>query len=334
MVDIAKDNILTHSVLNFLRASFVGQLVFHKALTSMNSKLVDDSYVEGAHRALDKIDPWLKEVFDGMPIISASWVAPETFEAIRAFGFIKEIKQDLIWLSGQVETAISLPDLTREQEAIRILVATLLRVANVRVNYLNGAGSFYAKNKDQERVALLAPQFDDARQYAQVTNVIYDTFNREGPFETELVERLRREAELCPGDLRAQAFDALSLQNAFVKNFDYEHTELPANVYAEWKAKEIPASAAGYWYAYKFTPEETAEWAQTGLTNASLAANWKRSGFEPTKAYSWQEAGFAPAVARLWMEAGYDPQRAATFASRGVQTPDKVVEEKDPAVME
>lgn len=329
MVEISKDFLLTHSVLNFLRASYVGQLVFHQAIQALKSKLVDDSYVEGAHRALDKLDPWIKELFDGMPIISANWAAPETFEAIRAFGYLKEVRQDLEWLAGQVETALSLPSLSNENEAVRLLVATLVRTANVRAAYLDGVGAFFASHKDAEQVAIISAQFNDARQYVQITTTIFNTFNSDGPFEEALVERLRQEASLCPADLRAQAYDATLLLNSFVKKFDYEHSELPAALAKPWKDQAIPASVAGYWIAYKLTPEETKQWTDLGLSNASLAANWKRSGFTPSDAISWANEGLAPAIARVWKEAGFDAARAAQFVARGVLTPDRAVTENE-----
>jgi hypothetical protein len=328
MVEISKDDLLTHSVLNYLRATFVGQIVFHKVLSDLKSSLVSDSYIEGAHKALDKIDPWLKDLYEGMPIFSASWTAPETFEAIRAFGYLKDAKQDLAWLATQLEGALALPNLADEREAIRLLVAALVRTANVRVEYLNGVGSFYAHHNDDERINIVRPQFLDAKNYLDIMGVIYETFSGDGPFAPELVERLRREAELTPSDFRAQIYDAIVLLNSYNKRFDYDSSEISADEAAKWKEAEVPVNAAGYWIAYNLTPQEAIDWAGSGLGHASLAANWKRSGFTHETAGPWLNAGFAPAIARLWKEANFDPERAATLVQRGITTPEQAAQNK------
>jgi hypothetical protein len=323
MAEIHQDNLLTHSVLNFLRASFVGQLIFHKTLKDLGSDLVPDTYLENAHRALDKLDPWIEELRQGIPIISASWSAPETFEAIRAFSYLKDLKQDLTWLSSQLAGALAVKDLTSQPQATKLLVAGIARTANVRAAYLEGAVDFLRTNQDGERADMVAYQLEDARSYANVAQYIIETFTPPPPFHEELTEKLRREAELTPHDFAAQIHDVVLLQNAFNKKFGYEHLELGDADLLPWEQRQIPAPVTGYWISYKLSPDECIAWSNIGIGNAAFAANWKRAGFDHETAQQWLKVGFSPALARLWLSGGYDAERAAQMVQRGIMSPEQ-----------
>ncbi len=321
MAGLNKDVHLTAQFLIFLRAGFFGQLMFHMALKKMQSAILPDSYTDISHKAFDKIDPWIKDASQGMPIFAASWAAPETFDAISAFGFLRELKKDLLWLIPQVQEALQNTSLPSERETVKLLAAAIMRSASVRNSYVETASQIYTQLGAQNLVQQVAPELPGANEYARVAQTIVDTFGSPAAYEDGLCEKLRKEALLTPGDFKAHIHDANILLNVFSKEFTFEMAEFTPGEARSWADLQIPAVMAGYWKAYDFTPDDCAEWQQVGIVAGPLAANWRRAGFGPARAIEWIREGFTPALATVWERANFQPARASALVQRGVTDP-------------
>lgn len=321
MSDTANDLKLTNSVLSFLRAGFYGQITFHSVLSQLKSKLMSDEYLQDANKAMDRVDQWIDDLSKGLPILSMSWNKPETFEGIKAFEFLNELKRELSSLIPKLEAALQNRDLANDKEAVNLLVACIARTANVRAAFLDSLLAFFSRVGLKNETEEAKLQLEETQDFVQVTRIIFETFNSERTLEPELYEKLRKEAELTPCDFRAQIHDILVLTNCYSGEFTYDMTEfVPAEIQL-WKDAQIPPIAAGYWRAYRFGPAEVIAWVESGIQTPSLAANWRRAGFTAATCKEWVNSGLPPGIARIWQQAGFDPEFSRKMLSRGITDP-------------
>jgi hypothetical protein len=321
MAPLDKDVHLTVEFLAFLRAGFYGQIIFQQSLERLGSSYLAPNYLDIAHKAFDKMDSWLKDATQNLPILSTSWAAPETFDAISAFGFMRDLKKELQTVVQPVEQALALPDLAQQRDAVKLLASAVNRSAASRAAFAETLYQLYSQLQAQELAQGVSGELPGAREYFQVGRAIVDTFTTDAAYDIETCERLRIEASLTPGDFRAHIHDANILLNVFAKDFTFELAEFSRSAAQEWIERQIPAVAAGYWAAYKFAPEDYLAWKEVGVTAAPLAANWRRSKFEPKEAIQWIREGIAPGLAREWHDAGFNPPRAASLLRRGLMSP-------------
>lgn len=318
-----KDLQLTSEFITMLRSSFYGQILFEGALSTLGCPLVSETYLETAHKAFDRIDNWIQDIANQIPIFSVDWQSAETFDSIAAMDFMKELKQDLLWLIPKIEGALSVEDLTQDQDAVKVLVAALTRSAAVRNSYVETLSTIFSQLNENEQAQQIAFEIADTQEYLKTTRIILDTFTSPKSYTESLCEKLRGEASLTPCDFRAHLHDCRILLNVYEKEFSYALAEIPTEIADNWIEKRIPAVAAGYWIAYDFTPDEFLAWTNVGITGAPLAANWRRAQFSPEESIEWIKEGLTPAYAVPWYIAGFEPARAAQMIRRGVTDPAK-----------
>ena len=321
MAQLNKDIHLSAEFVTLLRAGFYSQILFSEALARLESTLLPDNYLDIAHKAFDKIDVWLKDISNNLPIFSTSWSSPETFDAISAVSYLRDLKRDLEWLIPYVEDALRIPNLPQEREAVKLLAATCLRSAATRNAYVETLSAVFSQLKALDLAEQVRLELPAAGEYFDVAHIIVDTFSTKGAYSDDLCEKLRTEALLSPGDFRSNIHDANILLNVYSKEFTYEMAEIPADEAAPWIDNRIPAVAAGYWRAYEFTPEDFLEWRGLGISGAPIAANWRRAQFEPREAIEWIKQGLAPGISTIWRNAGFTPERALAMLDRGITDP-------------
>ena len=321
MAQLTKDLHLTTEFLVLLRAGFYGQIIFEGALAALNSSFAPKNYLDTAHRAFDKIDSWSKDLVAEIPIFSSTWDTPETFDAISAMNFMRDLRKDFLFVIPHVETALRIDNLSQDREAVKLLVASLVRSAATRNAYVENLSTIYSILKANNLAQQVALEIEPSREYLRVTRIIQDKFSTTAAYDDQLCEQLRVEALLTPGDFRALAHDSNVMLNALAKEFTYQLAEFDPGEADLWITHRIPAVAAGYWRAYGFSPEDFLDWKAIGITGAPLAANWTRAGFAPEEAIEWIKEGVPPMLAVPWRAAGFSPNRAATMLSRGVTDP-------------
>jgi len=329
MAPLHKDLHLSAEFLAFLRGGCYSQVMLESAASRLSAAFLKEDYVEGAHEALDKIDGWLKELEDNMPLFSTSWTTPDTFDAINAMGFMKELKRDLLWFADRADAALVVPNLVEDRQSTKLLAAGVLRSAAARFSYIETLNEIFLKLKAPERAQQFAAEVPEAKGFLQTAHTIVDIFSDDNPYSEELCERLRIEALLVPSSMRAYAHDARVLLHVYSKEFTYELAEIPPEEAQGWFTMKIPAVAAGYWYAYRFTPQDCAHWVSVGIRGAPLAAYWRRAGFAPEAAVQWIQQGVPPMIAVEWARAGFDAQRAVAMLQKGITDPSKAPRNRD-----
>jgi hypothetical protein len=326
MAKFNKDVHLTTEFITFLRAGFYGQIVFEGALSKMGIESLPTGYLEPAHRAFDKIELWTKDLLREIPIFATSWSAPETFDAISAMGFMRDLKKDFVFVIPMVEDALHVKELAHDRESVKLLAAAVFRSAATRFAYLEGLYSVYVQLGAKELANAAAVEYQPARESLYQANQFMAIFSTTAEFDKAHCEDLRKEARLVPGDFRSRIHDCNVLLNVYSKEFTYELAEIPRDEAELWISRKIPAVAAGYWRAYEFSPEDFLEWAGVGVNGAPLAASWRQVGFPPALAVRWIREGIPPVIATVWERAGFEPPRAAALLKRGVTDPAKAPE--------
>jgi hypothetical protein len=321
MTTLNRDLHLTTEFLILMRSGFYGQIVFDSTLAQLKSSFIPKGYLDTAHRAFDKIDAWMKDLAAEIPIFSANWETPETFDAISSMNFMKELRKDFNFIVPHIEAALDVQNLSEDSEAVKLLVASLVRSAATRNAYVEMLSTMFSILKAPALAQQIALEIEPSREYLRITQIIQQTFSNTTAYDEQLCEKLRFEAILTPGDFRALSHDTNVMINALQKKFTYELSDLDPDSAADWNANKIPAIAAGYWYAYGFTPQDFLDWKAQGITGATLAANWTRAGFTAQDAASWMKEGIPPMLAGPWREEGFEPARAAAMIARGVIDP-------------
>jgi hypothetical protein len=328
MATFNRDVHLTAEFVSFLKAGFYGQIIFEGALSKMGASILPEDYLETAHRAFDKVEVWTKDLMREIPIFATSWTAPETFDAISAMGFMRDLKKDLVYVIPKVEDSLHVKELPRDRDAVRTLAAALLRIAAVRLSYVESLYSLFTALKGREQADAIALEYPPAKDYLDRANLFIASFSTRSEYDELQCQDLRRAAAIVPSDMRARIHDCNVLLNVYSKEFTYEIAEIPRDEAQLWIEKKIPAVAAGYWRAYAFSPEDLVEWSQVGINGAPLAAAWRTVGFDPESAVRWIREGIPPHVAMEWERAGFEPPRAAALLRRGVTDPAKAPEAK------
>jgi len=334
MPKLNKDLQLSAEFITFLKAGFYGQVLFEAALAKLELPILPGHYLETAHKAFDRIDRWVADLAEELPLFATSWASPETFDAISAMSFLREFKRECLWLIPQVEAALSTSNLTQDRDAAKLLAASIVRSAATRSCYVETLTNCLKDLKADDYAQRVAAEIEGAKEYLSVANSIVDIFGGGTAFSTELCEKLRREASLVPSDLRSYVHDANILLNCLARELTFELAEIPRDEAQDWTAANVPAVIAGYWRAYAFAPQDLYDWSSQGIASAPVAAVWRRARFYPDEAAKWLREGIAPAVAIQWKNAGFEPPRAGVLLRRGItdpaEAPRRDVEEQDP----
>jgi hypothetical protein len=321
MAPLNKDLHLTTEFLVLLRAGFYGQILFEGSLAALKSSFAPKNYLETAHRAFDKIDAWMKDLVSELPIFSVTWETPETFDAISAMNFMRDLRKDFLFIVPHIEAALRVENLAQDREAVKLLVASLVRSASTRNAYVESLSTIYSVLKANDLAQQVSFEVEPSRDYLRVTRLIQDKFSSTAVYDDQLCEQLRMEALLTPGDFRALSHDTNVMLNALAKEFTYQLADFGPGEADDWISNRIPAVAAGYWSAYGFSPQDFLDWKVQGITAAPVAANWVRAGFGPEEAIEWMKEGIPPVLAVPWRAAGFDPNRTAALISRGITDP-------------
>ncbi len=326
MAKFNKDVHLTTEFITFLRAGFYGQIVFEGALSKLGVSVLPTGYLEPAHRAFDKIEVWTKDLMREIPIFATSWSAPETFDAISAMGFMRDLKKDFVYVIPKVEDALNVKELPRDRESAKLLAAAVFRAAAMRLAYMEGLYGAYVQLGAKDLADSAALEYPPAKEQFDTANQLVAIFSITSEFDEGQCERLRKEAALVPADFRSRIHDCNILLNVYSKEFTFELAEIPRDEAELWIGRKVPAVAAGYWRAYGFSPEDLLEWRQVGVNGAPLAASWRQAGFYPESAVRWIREGISPVIAVEWNRAGFEPPRTAALLRRGITDPAKAPE--------
>lgn len=316
----------SRAIINCLLACYAGRFTFFKALTDLGVPGVDAEELPRTEEILRRINGWFDELCTSIPLFSAHWTSPGTFEAKRAFDYLEALKPELRWVSGVATKALARGNIRLlGLDELRILTACIARLAMSSLTYCSGNIRF------GEALGLV----DFSAHYTKLRPILESEleaiYKMSGAFvspDTTLsaafVAGFTRECAAISPKALTYVHDINQLTAPFRGGLSFATVDFDDEEAAAWSGIGIPAGDAGYWRAYSISPLEAAAWIKAGVTLPSSTAAWLECGFEPRDAAEWNLSGFSPGEARAWLAAGFPPAEARSFRERGITAPSAV----------
>ena len=323
---VSEDLEFSLAIVNCLSACYSGRFVFFKALTDLGVAGVDTNEITRTEEILRRIGGWFDELSTGIPLFSAQWTTPGTFDAKKALDYLEALKPELRWIHGVATKALARKDIRLlELDESRILVACIARLTMTSVAYCQGNirfGSSLGLNEfaayNTEILPRLEVEFEAAYQMSRAfttpDTTLGDTF----------VEGFTRECATISPKALTYVHDINQLTARFRGGLSFITAEFNAQESTEWMRAGFTPGDAGYWRAYNISPTESSTWRKAGVELPSSARIWSDCGFLAKDVADWTRLGFNPFEAQTWRDAGFQPAEARSFRERGITDPTTV----------
>ena len=323
-IDVAKDRLITHSMLNYLAASYQGWFSSLNLLAQLEHPDFDDAEVTRIQQALNSINQWMAQLYQDECLFSASWTTAETFEAKHALDLMEKLKPDLTRVAADTVRLVELQQLPTDPEA-RYLLAMLGRHAYSRDAYIRGFieyGERFGMAAMSEKYGELLPQSDELinrvnqllRQYRSSNLHVAEA---DQGFFILLHDSCRNLGPV----FRTHLHDINQLLSPFKGGFSFQAGEFSKAEADHWQNSGFGPAQAGYWRAYGVEPAEARAWCDAKIQEVAAAMDWRQCGFNAEVAAPWAEQGFPPGYALMWMKAGFTAEKAREQIAAGVLEP-------------
>lgn len=323
---ISEDLEFSLSIVNCLSACYSGRFVFFKALTELGVSAVDPNEIPRTEEIIRRIKVWFDELSTGIPLFSAHWTTPGTFDAKKALDYLEALKPELRWIHGVATKALARGDIRDlELDESRILVACIARLTmtsvaycqgNIRFGSSLGLTEFAAYNS--ELLPRLQAEFDGAyqmsRAFVSPDTTLGDAF----------VEGFTRECATISPKALTYVHDINQLTARFRGGLSFVTVEFNSQESADWMRAGFTPGDAGYWRAYNIQPTDALTWRRAGVELPSSAMIWANCGFLAKDVAEWTKLGFTPFEAQVWRDSGFSPAEARSFRERGINDPTTV----------
>lgn len=313
----------THSVLNYLNATYQGRFASLNVLQQLGYQGFAIAEIERTRSVLEKVRRWTSELWQQVCLLSPSWTQPETFEAQSALQFAEAIRVELLQVAEECQAFLNDAATPQKPQQVKFLIASYARFAYSRDNYIKGFIEF-AKVFGQPTMlhyytSLQPTATEDIETVAAMLNAYKDPSQPAHNFFGALFHECVR----LPGVFRTHVHDLLQLLAPFQGGFSFERAGIVAVEALDWQNASFGPVQAGYWRAYNFSPEEASRWVKAGFESAAVAFDWKLFSILPEVASQWAQRGAPAAVAVEWLRAGYTVEAAADLIARGIKEPPK-----------
>lgn len=321
---LSRDSGLTHAISNYINASYRGRLAFLNALKQMKFEDLNLDELARNEKIIETVQRWLKDLWNGMPIFSAHWKSPETFDAQQAFSLLKESKDELSHLSNSLSEILKNGQNFANLEEKKLAVASVIRSAYHRENYARGFIEYGNAFSQEHLIARYTSVQQLGMEEVQKASLLLRDFSRIGYSEEELNSRLYADCLILPAYFRVSVNDINYLLSVFNPNYTFELAEIPKNEADNWSDRKVNPIVAGYWRSFNIGPDEAEIWSAAGFSDASNAGLWKVCGFNPDTARSWVVQGVDAQMARIWKNFGHSPDTARPHLQAGISDPKAV----------
>jgi len=324
--DINKDSEFSHSVINYVNATYQGRFAYHNILLQLQNQPYLEGRIDESKQALAKVTEWLKALWDQNPIFSFTPNYTHAQEADHALSLLAIVRDELIELATNVQNAIKDQNATsRSEQLICELIASVGRFAYSRDNYLRGFVELAKFRKDQETKGRFEEELKQSDQDVQLAHSLLKHFktNAASP-GAAFYSALFSEAIPLPGIFRSYVHDIRQLLAIFEGGFTYLSAGITENESRAWKDIGISPLEAGYWLAYGIDAQGALKWNQLGITNYRVAGLWTAWSFPPDVAVKWLKAGYIPRLAGPWIRAGFELEEASNYINQGITLPEMI----------
>ena len=323
-IDLAKDRFVTHSILNYLNASYQGKFAAFNILSQLQHPRFDPDEMSTIQFALEQIASWVKQLYQDECLFSASWTQVETFEAQQAIDLMHELKPELYQVANETARILSLETVPSAGE-LKYMLAVLSRQIYSRDNYIRGfiqyGQTFKLPDMEKKYEELLATSTDQLQQVHELINIFRSANMVESNLQPPFFAFLHRLSLNLPAIFKTHIHDLNQLLAPFKGGFNFQNAEFTKVESQAWQNAGLGPVPAGYWRAYGIGPDEAQIWSQARFTDVAFAIEWRNLGFQPEIAALWAEQSFAPDYAVIWLQAGYSPLEARELIEKGLTEP-------------
>lgn len=320
---VHKDNFATHSITNYLSASYQGKFAYLNVLAQLSSPYFDAEKLQKTKKALEQAEKWTRELGQGMCLFSAAWTSPQTFEAELALDLLSALKPGLTNLVDQIKQILNLSDIAMQENSDQttLLVAAYIRFAYSREVYIKGLIEYGKFFKIPEMVQQFSENLVQATDDIRLGHAFLNSLKQPNVPTEPFYAKLREESSGLPAVFRTHLHDINQLLATYRGGLTYANADFESAQGSLWEACGFTALIAGYWRAYDFSAEESSKWCALNILGPALAEEWKWAGFDPQSAHPWVQLGFTPVLAKAWNAGGFSPPEAKENMEKGVSHP-------------
>jgi len=324
--DIEKDLDFTHSIINYINATYQGRFAYHTILLQLQQEPYVEARIDESKEALARVTTWLTLLWERKPIFSFTPQRSDKTEGDHALELLVVVSGELEELATRLEEILLESATTGySTEHYQELLACFARFAYSRDNYLRGFVDL-AKFKQDEEIKV---RFEDALKQSdediQLAHTLLKHFkaNTQNP-GAAFNGALYSEVVPLAGIFRSYVHDIRQLLGVFGEGFSYDTAGISEGEARVWKDIGIEPIEAGYWLAYGLDARAALKWSQLGVTNYRVAGLWQAWGFQPEQAIEWQKAGYIPRLAGPWIKAGFELEEASKYINKGITLPELI----------
>ena len=323
-IDLAKDRLITHSILNYLAASYQGWFAGLNLLSQLEHQAFSEADMTVVQQALSSINTWTAQLYQDECLFSASWQTAETFEAKHALDLLEKVKPVLLRDAAEVVRIMALQEFPLDPD-VRLLLASLARHAYSRDAYVRGFieyGERFGLAPMAEKYSELLPQTQEILgRLSELLRLYRSASLKAADLERSFFLLLHESCLNLAAVFRTHVHDINQLLSPFKGGFSFGAAEFSRAEAELWQDAGFGPAPAGYWRAYEIDPEEAKAWCAAKMTEVTLVIEWRRAGFTPETAPPWFAAGFPPGYAVVWSQAGFSPEKAQAQIQAGVLEP-------------
>jgi hypothetical protein len=322
--DLAKDRLITHGVTNYLAAAYQGQFSALNVLAQFEHPTFEEKGLVLVQRNLSKVHQWTAQLFEDECLLSATWTAPETFEAQDAISMLDNLKAPLYEAASSASRILALNAVPEFAELV-LLLALHARHVYSRDTYIRGFidyGNKFSLPEMIRRYEVFIPELSaEVQRNQQLIAALRRCQGDRSSLPQEFFPLLFQSSVALPAFFRSHIHDINQLLSQYRGGLSWATAEFSQAEAELWGRAGIGVAAAGYFRAFGMGPEEAGKWREAGVFEAGGAVDWKRAGFGPEGAAEWINERIPPPLAFLWNRAGYTPEETRTFLEKGVSQP-------------
>lgn len=319
-----QDIAFTHSFLNYLTAAYQGRFAALNIMQQLAFQGLNADEIPRTRQVLEKVRRWVADLSNGICVFSASWTAPETFEAQSAYKMLEDIKPELQQVAETTLLILNDASAPDQPQVIKYLISSYGRYAYSRDNYVKGSIEYGKTFGYDDIVQQYSTLLKASARDVEAAHTFLSTYKNPALVNEVFFRAMFDECLALPGLFRTHVHDINLLLAPYKGGLTFELADFFGPEIMQWQALNFDATTAGYWRAYGFDADEAAAWVQTGFEAPAFAFEWKSQGVKASEALPWAQGNFPAGLAVRWMRAGYNCFQAADYINRGINTPEEV----------
>ncbi len=317
---------LSQSVVNYVQAVYVGKMNYINILARFGQLPGSSDDFVRTEKIIERALQWKKDILNSIPLLSASWKLPETFDAQRSLSSLADIKPDLTQAAMDVDRLVKELEDFVDAEKLKRLIAHFGWISYSRETYLKGWVEFSQRWSTPEVTAQYSALLPGAQADVEATAAFVNAaLKSEDGVDAALVEEVKNRSMMLGSIFRMYIHDITQLLHTYTPQFTFDLAGISHGDAARWKQNGFSPAQAGYWAAFRINPEDALAWMHSGVSDPASAASWAEAQISSAEAYQWTAAGVHSAAdAVAWMQANVQADMVKDYIERGIRSPEQL----------